>query len=78
MRKQITSIVLAIVVLLSIVQFGPSLLFGQTESHAKTHARTHAKACQYRDHRSLAGPQERLPVIVDGMRRAEAETRSKA
>ena len=78
MRKLITSIAIAIVILLSIVQFGPSLLFGQTESHAESHAKTHARACQYRDHRNLAGPQGQLPVIVDGMRRAEAETRSNA
>ena len=44
MRKLITLIALAIVVLLAIVQFGPSLVFGQEESHVK--------ACHYRDHRS--------------------------
>jgi hypothetical protein len=44
MRKLITSMVLAIVVMLAIVQFGSSLVFGKEESHVK--------ACHYRDHRS--------------------------
>ena len=70
MRQLITSIALAIVVLLSIVQFGPSLVFGETESQAESQAKTHSKACQYRDHRSLMEPQGKLPVIVESRWRA--------
>jgi len=55
MRKLITSIVLAIVVLVAIVQFGPPLVFGKEESHAK--------ACRYRDYRSASGPQDRIPAV---------------
>jgi hypothetical protein len=66
MRKQISSIVLAIVVLLTIVQFGPSLLFGKEVSPAK--------ACHYREHRIAAGPQDRIPAMADAWSQAKSGT----
>jgi hypothetical protein len=44
MPKLIASIALAIAILLAVVQFGPSLVFGQEESHVK--------ACYYHGYRS--------------------------
>lgn len=63
MRKLIPLLVLAIVTLLAIVQFGPSLLFAQEKSHAK--------ACHYRDHRSAAGQLSR-PYQPSGRPRARS------
>ena len=75
MRQQITSIVLAIVVVLAIVQFGPALLFGHEASrHEESrHKESLGKTCHLRDDRSAARPEGATPLFAVGASRSQLE-----
>lgn len=74
MRKQITSIVLAIVVVLTIVQFGPAVLFGHESRYVESrHEQSLGKTCHLRDDRSAARPEGATPLFAVGASRSQLQ-----